>query len=70
MAIPITKKVAASCAKNMEKGTITYKADGPDMMLIIGEKDKAESEGFTDISKEIGKGFDSVKSKDKEDDES
>ena len=67
MAIPITKKVAASCAKNMEKGTMTYKVD---MALIYGERDKAESGGFTDISKEIGKGFDSVKSKDKEDDES
>jgi hypothetical protein len=27
MAIPITKKVAASCAKNMEEGTITYQID-------------------------------------------
>lgn len=66
MAIPITKKVAASCAKNMEKGTITYKADGPDMMLIIGEKDKAESEGFTDIKKEVEKGMNKAQSKDEE----
>lgn len=64
MAIPITKKVAASCAKNMEEGTMTYKVN---MALIYGEKDKAKK--FLDINEGIGEGFDSVKSKDKEDDE-
>ena len=63
MAIPITKKVAASCAKNMEKGTMTYKVN---MALIIGEKDKAESEGFTDIRKEVEKGMNKAQSKDEE----
>jgi len=63
MAIPITKKVAASCAKNMEKGTMTYKVN---MALIYGEKDKAESEGFTDIRKEVEKGMNKAQSKDEE----
>ena len=66
MALPITKKAAASCAKNMEKSTVAYKADGPNMILIMGEKDKAESEGFTDIREEAEKGMNKVQSKDDE----
>ena len=66
MAIPITKKAAASCAKNMEEGTMAYKVD---MALIEGEKNKAKSEGFTDIRKGVEEGFNNVKSKNTEEDE-
>ena len=64
MALPITKKAAASCAKNMAEGTITYKVN---MALIEGEKDKAKK--FLDINEEVKEGFDNVKSKNAEEDE-
>ena len=64
MTLPITKKAAGSCAKNMAEKTIAYKVN---MALIEGEKDKAKK--FLDISEEVGEGFDSVKSKNAEEDE-
>tara|TARA_R100000231_G_C5258584_1_gene144999 strand:- start:399 stop:587 length:189 start_codon:yes stop_codon:yes gene_type:complete len=62
MALPITKKAAASCAKNMAEGTM---ANNISAMLIEGEKDKAKK--FMDFRGDLEEGFDSVKSKDGED---
>jgi hypothetical protein len=68
MAIPITKKVAASCAKNMEEGTITYQIDKELAGKLIDNAGKTAPE-FNDAKKNLMAGFDNVKSKDKEDDE-
>ena len=64
MALPITKKAAASCAKNMEKGTMTYQTEEPNMVLIMGEKAKAPK--FVDVRKEVEKGMDKAQSEDDE----
>ena len=68
MALPITKKLAASCAKNMEEKTITYQIDEKLAGKLIDNASKTAPE-FDDVAGEIKKGLDNVKSKDKEDDE-
>ena len=68
MALPITKKAAASCAKNMAEGTMVYQID-PDLADSLIKNAGETAPKFNNAKKELMAGFDNVKSKNAEDDE-